>query len=129
MAKSIITVVFLFLLFNSNAAAQQETVKFPARQLLRIVNKAETHVMFNTKDGKLYILDQDRNALYPSSYEAPDEEVFYVYTVDYVVNYVNQAGTKIITFTKDESGVVRLGDGGGEMKTMDLIPECPPQCY
>ncbi|MGD8779481.1 MAG: hypothetical protein PVH88_11045 [Ignavibacteria bacterium] len=128
MAKCIITVVFLFLLFNSNTAAQQETVKSPARQLLRIVNKAETHVMFNIKDGKLYILDQDRNALYPNSYEAPDDEVFYVYTVDYVINYVNQAGTKTITFTKDSDGVVTMGNNTSKLSTKRMMIACPPKC-
>jgi hypothetical protein len=85
--------------------------------------------MFNTKDGKLYILDQDRNALYPNSYEAPDDEVYTVYTVDYVVNYINQAGTKTITFTKDSDGKVFIGDGDGDSaKTMYLFVDCPPYC-
>jgi hypothetical protein len=85
--------------------------------------------MFNIKNGKLYILDQDRNALYPGSYKAPDDEVFYVYTVDYVVNYINQAGTKTITFTKDSDGKVLIGDGEGDSaKTMYLFVDCPPYC-
>ena len=128
MLKSIISVLFFFLLFNLKAVAQQETVQVPASLLLRAVNKAETHVMFKIKDNKLYILDQDRKALYPRNYQAPDYEVFYIFTVDYVRNYIKQAETKKIKLTSDFSGAVTFGDSFSVM-TMDAIANpCPPAC-
>ncbi|MGD8781252.1 MAG: hypothetical protein PVH88_20095 [Ignavibacteria bacterium] len=125
MLKSSITVLFLFLLFNSNALAQQETVKFPPTQLFRIVDMAETYVMFRIKDSKLYILDQDRKALYPKNYQAPGEEVYTAYTVEYILK---QAGTKTITFIKGPNDVVRLGSNGDVTIKNIIYMVCPPHC-
>ncbi|MGD8782451.1 MAG: hypothetical protein PVH88_26280 [Ignavibacteria bacterium] len=126
MLKNIITILFFVLIFNSKAAAQTESVEISAKLLLKIVRQAETHVMFNMKGGRLYVLDQDRNALLPKNYKAPDDEVYYVYSVDDVLNYIKLTMTKKIRFVKNSSGVI-MGDDTA--KSLVMPPHCPPQCF
>ncbi len=128
MLKSIIAVVFLFLLFNSKVAAQQETIEVPASLLLTAVEKAGTYVMFNVKDNRLHILDQDTKALRLGNEEAPEYGDYTVFTVEQVKNYLQQRRTEKIKFTKDFSGLVTIGDGHGGVLIMDLTPTCPPHC-
>ena len=124
MFKCIITSLFLFLSFSSNAKAQT-SVEVSANVLLNALNHAETHVMFNIKDGELYILDQDRNAIYPANYTAPDNEVYYVYEINQVKNYINQQNTRTIKLTKDGNGAVGFVDDG---VTIMMAFPCPPAC-
>ncbi len=128
-----IFIIALILTVNINGQSKKNTASIRKNKLTKIVNKAETqHIMFNIKKGRLYILDGMRNPLYPKRQKVKDREVFTVYTINDVLNKIEQAQTKRMKFVKDEfTGLVKFDNNTG-ISSFRLLEAsgwaCPPGC-
>lgn len=136
-------VVCYFLLFGAAAYAQVvgqiftkeeankkygtvvESVSFPVRSLQVVLDKADKYVMFNIIDKQLYILDENRTALYPSGSTVDDKQVFYYFSksiVEGLINFTEKQNNLDIELRKDVLSITY-----GEF-TLELQMLCPPYC-
>lgn len=99
-------------------------VEISTEQLKMIVTKSSEVIMFKLMNNDLYILDKNRNTLLPEGVIISSSEVFSVYSVNIVLQLLNE-GKQPFTTVEKRQDVLTITNG---MLTLEYATFCPPFC-
>lgn len=117
--------VFTRIEAESQFGSIRKNIQFSAADLTNLLEKAGENIMFKIKNGKLIILDSKRNVLYPEGEKIDDKEVFNLYSVSMVKQFMDSnKDQEMLDFEEREKAFTI----SGENLILDLSSDCPPWC-
>lgn len=116
-------------LFSKNEADKLygevlESYSFNKTELLKIITKTDSTVMFNFLNGSPVILGDQRKLLYPDTLVVSDEEKFYLYSKSIVEKLISLYEYNEIYMEQREYSIT-LTNGS---TTLEESIICPPFC-
>ena len=101
-----------------------KSVTLPTSSLQGLLNRTNNFIMFKIIDGKVFVLDKNRNVLYPEGKTINSQEVFTMFSVS-VMNELLSLGSNAKVFVEQRSSVLSISYGG---YTLEVGTICPPFC-
>ena len=101
-----------------------KSVTLPTSSLHGLLNRTNNFIMFKIIDGEVFVLDKNRNVLYPEGKTINSQEVFTMYSVS-VMNELLNLGNNAKIFVEQRSSVLSISYGGF---TLEVGSFCPPFC-
>jgi len=101
-----------------------QEVGFETSKLSSLLAQVKEYVMFNIVNGKVVVLDDARNVLYPSGVTVRDEDVFHLYSKSKVQELINLGGSQETSF-QFRGDVFTVVNGNTLLECSD---HCPPIC-
>ncbi len=90
-----------------------------------ILNKINDYVLVKIKNGQIYILNKNRDVVYPKGASVKSDEVFNMYSVSKMEELLNSGGMDVTT-VDDRDSLITVSNG---KLTIDNAFICPPDCY
>ena len=101
-----------------------DSISINQSELNSLLNKTENYIMFQINKGKLIILGDGRNVLYPVGKNVNSDEVFALFSKSKVVELLNSGKGTILIFEKRRSHLTITFD----LVTLEFSVWCPPFC-
>ncbi len=101
-----------------------DSVNINTSDLQSLILNTSNYIQLNIVYGKLVILDNKRNVLYPLGLIISENEVFKVCSVS-ILQILLQKGNSAETFVENRSNVLTITNGG---YTLEEMLNCPPFC-
>lgn len=101
-----------------------KSVTLPTSSLQGLLNRTNNYIMFKIVNGKVFVLDKNRNVLYPEGKTINSQEVFTMFSVS-VMNELLSLGNNAKVFVEQRSSVLSVSYGGF---TLEVGVQCPPFC-
>ena len=102
-----------------------DSISINQSELNSLLNKTENYIMFQINKGKLIILGDGRNVLYPVGKNVNSDEVFALFSKSKVVELLNSGKGTILIFEKRRSHLTITFD----LVTLEFSEWCPPNCF
>jgi hypothetical protein len=100
------------------------SVALPTSSLQGLLNRTNNFIMFKIIDGEVFVLDKNRNVLYPEGKTFNSQEVFTMFSIS-VMNELLNLGNKDIVLVEQRSSVLSVSNGGF---TLEVGVFCPTFC-
>jgi hypothetical protein len=104
-----------------------ESIPIPAEAFRLLLNQTSNHIMFRIENGNLFVLDNNRNLIYPqtdANIQPTDECI--VYSLSVIDELLESSGIPGINVNIERrSSVLSVTYGD---KTMETGAMCPPNC-
>ena len=104
-----------------------ESIPIPAETFRLLLNQTSNYIMFRIENGNLFVLDNNRNLIYPqidSNIQPTDECIVYSLSViDQLLGSSGIPGINVNVERRSSVLSVTYGD-----KTMETGANCPPYC-
>jgi len=102
------------------------STKINSSDLQKIIPKTQNHIMFQIIEGKLIILDKDRNIIFTNgnSSTVSKSTVFHVFSTS-VINKLLARGNNPATIIEKRKNVLTITNGDNTLEQGTL---CPPFC-
>jgi hypothetical protein len=116
-------------IFSKSEADQKfgsvlESVTLDINQFNNLLNQTNDYIMFRVLNGKLTVLDNKRNVLYPLGEKINSSDVFILFSVSVVNQLISVSSNSSISIEKRVSVLtVTYGE-----QTMEVGSFCPPYC-
>ncbi len=82
------------------------------------------HIMFNIIDGKLAILNEKRESIFPLYLKITDEQVFHLFSTSIVNEFLSMSKEDNVTVEMRGDVLSITSDGS----TLEFSTACPPMC-
>ncbi len=101
-----------------------KSVALPTSSLQGLLNRTNNFIMFNIVNGEAFVLDENRDVLYPEDKTINSQEVFTMFSIS-TINELLSLGNKDVVLVEQRSSVLSVSNGGF---TLEVGAFCPPIC-
>lgn len=114
--KIVFSILVIIIFSSTLLNAQDSSIQIEKSLLQKLIEKTDKYLLLKAENGNVYALDSQRNTIYPSGYTAHQNEVFYVYDINYLKQLIQTSQNRLAA----QGDTLTLQTNGW--------PGCPPNC-